>query len=218
MSAWTNTRYAQLYCPSLADAIRRELLNNQRHNTLDGIGDAAISVLRPTVILGLAFILGGGVIGGLRKTETIEIRTRPNSGIYRTLQSAIRVMIAFGLVGLVIGGLVGALLTTLPEGDFSLGSGIQSELVPFGMVIGLAIGVALGLLLGGSDAVVKHVVLRFFLRRSDSIPRNYAALLDGAADRILLRKVGGGYIFIHRYLLEYYASLEDQPDNPASTP
>jgi hypothetical protein len=27
-------------------------------------------------------------------------------------------------------------------------------------------------------------------------------------DRILLRKVGGGYIFIHRYLLEYFAGLE----------
>ncbi|MEO8392469.1 MAG: hypothetical protein ABI700_05705 [Chloroflexota bacterium] len=44
-----------------------------------------------------------------------------------------------------------------------------------------------------------------------------AALLDDAADCILLRKVGGGYIFIHRYPLEHYASLEGQPDTPPST-
>lgn len=31
--------------------------------------------------------------------------------------------------------------------------------------------------------------------------------LDYAAERIFLRKIGGGYIFIHRYLMEYFASL-----------
>jgi hypothetical protein len=34
------------------------------------------------------------------------------------------------------------------------------------------------------------------------------AFLDEAAERLLLRKVGGGYIFVHRLLLEYFASLE----------
>ncbi len=40
------------------------------------------------------------------------------------------------------------------------------------------------------------------------MPWNYARFLDYAAERILLRKVGGGYIFIHRLLMEYFASLE----------
>jgi hypothetical protein len=39
----------------------------------------------------------------------------------------------------------------------------------------------------------------------------YDALLDYAADRIFLRKVGGGYIFIHRMLMEYFAALETDP-------
>jgi hypothetical protein len=34
--------------------------------------------------------------------------------------------------------------------------------------------------------------------------------LDHAAERILLRKVGGGYIFVHRMLLEYFANLEEE--------
>src|SRR5205814_8403011 len=35
--------------------------------------------------------------------------------------------------------------------------------------------------------------------------------LNYAAERILLRKVGGGYIFIHRLLLEYFSTLNSAP-------
>jgi hypothetical protein len=34
------------------------------------------------------------------------------------------------------------------------------------------------------------------------------AFLDEAAERLLLRRVGSRYIFIHRLLLDYFASLE----------
>jgi len=37
-------------------------------------------------------------------------------------------------------------------------------------------------------------------------------MIAGATDRIFLRKVGGGYIFIHRMLMEYFAALE--PSTP----
>ncbi|MDJ0592593.1 MAG: hypothetical protein QNJ72_21810 [Pleurocapsa sp. MO_226.B13] len=40
------------------------------------------------------------------------------------------------------------------------------------------------------------------------MPWNYARFLDYAAERIFLRKVGGGYIFIHRMLLEHFARME----------
>ena len=42
------------------------------------------------------------------------------------------------------------------------------------------------------------------------MPWNYAAFLDYAAGRVFLRKVGGGYIFVHRMLLEYFAALAEQ--------
>jgi hypothetical protein len=32
--------------------------------------------------------------------------------------------------------------------------------------------------------------------------------LDEAADRLLLRKVGGGYVFMHRLLLDHLADLQ----------
>jgi hypothetical protein len=47
--------------------------------------------------------------------------------------------------------------------------------------------------------------------RNGDIPWNYVGFLDYAADRIFLRKVDGGYIFIHRMLMEYFAALETEP-------
>ena len=35
----------------------------------------------------------------------------------------------------------------------------------------------------------------------------YAGFLDNASERIFLRKVGGGYIFVHRLRQDYFASL-----------
>jgi hypothetical protein len=40
------------------------------------------------------------------------------------------------------------------------------------------------------------------------LPRELVPFLDAMADRILLHRVGGGYIFIHRMLMEYFAELE----------
>jgi eukaryotic-like serine/threonine-protein kinase len=38
-------------------------------------------------------------------------------------------------------------------------------------------------------------------------PFRFIKFLDQCAGLILLKKVGGGYIFIHRMLLEYFAEL-----------
>jgi hypothetical protein len=70
---------------------------------------------------------------------------------------------------------------------------------------GLLASLGVGLQAGGG-AFVKHAVLRFWLFRNGSMPWNYVRFLDYAADRVLLRKVGGGYVFLHRMLLEYFAA------------
>ncbi|MCK4811544.1 MAG: hypothetical protein KAS74_04670 [Methanosarcinales archaeon] len=50
------------------------------------------------------------------------------------------------------------------------------------------------------------------LWRNGFAPLNYVRFLDYAAGCIFLRKVGGGYIFVHRLLLEYFASLEPEEE------
>jgi hypothetical protein len=54
----------------------------------------------------------------------------------------------------------------------------------------------------------RHVALRILLTAKHVIPWNYPRFLDYCAERIFLRKVGGGYIFVHRMLMEYFASLD----------
>jgi hypothetical protein len=64
----------------------------------------------------------------------------------------------------------------------------------------------------GGAACIRHFVLRSLMVRRGYIPRKLIPFLDYASDRIFLQKVGGGYIFIHRLLLEYFATLE--PSHP----
>jgi eukaryotic-like serine/threonine-protein kinase len=83
----------------------------------------------------------------------------------------------------------------------------SSLVLVLGLVFGLIFGLIFGLQNGGS-AYLKHYVLRFVLWRNDYAPLNYIRFLDYAAERVFLRKVGGGYIFTHRFLMEYFATLE----------
>src|SRR6185503_6147066 len=100
------------------------------------------------------------------------------------------------VVGLVTGLVGGLLLGMVSVLVFGLDSGLL-----FGLVGGLLLVMA-GWLFGawqrGGKTCFQHFILRFLLWRSSALPWNVAAFLDEAADRILLRKVGGGYIFIHR--------------------
>jgi hypothetical protein len=71
--------------------------------------------------------------------------------------------------------------------------------------IGLMVGLG-GLLHAGGGAFLKHMVLRLWLISNGSTPWHYVRFLDHAAKRVLLRKVGGGYVFLHRTLMEYFAA------------
>ena len=83
---------------------------------------------------------------------------------------------------------------------------------PIGFVFGLIVTLRNGL-----RTYVQHRLLRWLLVRSGSTPKDYVAFLDFCAERILLRRVGGGYLFIHRMLLEYFAALPaDQVNAPAT--
>jgi hypothetical protein len=50
--------------------------------------------------------------------------------------------------------------------------------------------------------------LRLLLWQAGAIPLRYSYFLDYAAELLLLRKVGGGYIFIHQLLLDFFAGLD----------
>jgi hypothetical protein len=154
---------------------------------LAGLSAGLGSGLGPGLVGGLIYKLSTSLVAGLSGGE-VTTKTVPNEGIRRSARMAVSTGIVSGLVIGLVGGLVGGPLA----------------------------GLATGLKYGGR-ACLQHLVLRLSLRYDDCVPRRYVDFLDYAAERLFLRRVGGGYIFIHRLLQEYFAARY-QPDRVDSPP
>ena len=127
-------------------------------------------------------------------TDTVMVnKALPNQGITLSLKNAAISLPMFGLIAGLSVGLIGG-LSDVPSG---------------GLFVGLFVGLIGGLNRGGS-AVVKHYSLRIILWIKGYTPFNFIKFLDHCAKLILLKKVGGGYMFIHRMLLEHFAKMESK--------
>jgi len=80
-------------------------------------------------------------------------------------------------------------------------------LIVEGLIIGLNLGILAGLIVYGGLDVIRHYVLRIILSLKGYAPLNYTRFLDYATKLIFLRKVGGGYIFIHRLFMEHFVAM-----------
>ena len=193
------------------------------HN--DGIG--------MILVLGMVFGIFFGPIKGFffQRRTTIETIRPTTSLVSRNVWSSAKVALIASLIfGLLGAGLLGVQLALdtdnyseqtqvfvneLSEEDIEyLGKGNVHLFRAFwsgiaGSIWGGAIGGIVGGFIGGGDFVVKYGLLYFILWLKGTIPLNYAKFLNHATERIFLRKVGGGYIFIHRTLMEHFASLTD---------
>jgi len=77
-----------------------------------------------------------------------------------------------------------------------------------GLVGGLFFGLFFGLfdvMTYGGTPFAQHYSLRFVLGWYKLLPWNLLPFLDHCVDLIFLRRVGGGYIFVHRLLMEHFA-------------
>jgi len=171
----------------------------------------------------LAYWLLPGLFGGLSsKSLGDDDRIKPNEGIWRSLRISIGVGLCSALVSFGVGILITMLYFWLYAGvgeglNIGWGQGLHAGLdnalhmgLSAGPIVGLQVGFFGGLLAGllmGGLACLRHYVLRWLLKRSNYIPPDYANFLDSAAKSILLRKVGGGYEFVHILLRDYFASL-----------
>lgn len=129
----------------------------------------------------------------------------PNEGIRRSLRHSLFAGFFFGPIGGLTGGLVGGftfgLIGRLPGWPL-LAMGLC---IVFTLVLTLQFA-----LIRGGIACIEHYLLRWFLWRKTGIPLHSIQFLEFAAERILLRRMGGGYLFSHRLLQEYFASLEPE--------
>jgi hypothetical protein len=133
-----------------------------------------------TIIFGVVGIF----IGGMRGSR-VEERSRPNEGMYLSIRNAI-------FSALLTGPILGAVMWWF----YSLREGIISGLLMMLVVFSLF----------GGSIVTKHLLLRMVLRRDRRSPWRYTRFLDHCCRLVFLRKVGGGYIFIHRSIQDYFCS------------
>lgn len=180
-----------------------------------GLLAGIIAGLSGALVLGsvLASVIGlvGGLVGGLAPGHIPErFSFSPNEGIWRSGKRGLLVVLLFTtIVGLVSGWIVhlfGAFLGNLAD-SLLLG-------VTMGAGAGLVFGLAFNLTGGrtGIAAFVQHFVLRFFLWRLDLLPWQLVAFLDEATERLLLRRVGGSYTFVHRLLRDVLATQDTPPE------
>ncbi len=169
---------------------------------------------------GLCYWLFFGLFQGVSSsTLNDSSRITPNQGIQRSARNSIIIGLISGcviwLLCILYSILNISLYLSLTAGlSNGLSYGLRSGLVDglrFVLTDGLLVGLAGGLLVGlmnGGLAFLRHSILRWLLRNTNFMPLNYPRFLNYASDRILLRKIGGGYSFVHRLLLEYFATLD----------
>ena len=147
---------------------------------------------------GLAFGLGTGVffwlIAGLTGRE-LTTKMTPNQGIWRSVENALRIGMMSGLsAGLIFGVTFGLGLSAIDGLSYGLGA--------------TCIAALLGGLFYGGYAALSHLVLRSVLWHHGVMPLELRPLPRLLRRADLPAQVGGGYIFIHRMLMEYFASLD----------
>jgi hypothetical protein len=145
------------------------------------------------VVVAVGWLAGFG-LGGVqaRALKTFS----PNQGIRRTVLRA----------ALVFGGCFGMVL--------ALSFGVDVEKASMRLAVAYIAGALGSAVFGGAD-IVFHYVLRLMLVISERTPRRLIGSLKQGVRLVFLRQVGGGFIFVHRLLLEYFAGLSaPAPRNP----
>lgn len=176
---------------------------------------------------GLSYWILGGLFQGI-SSERIEDQSRrvPNQGIQDSLHNCFLT----GIISYVVIRMIGTLslglslgLSLVPNYVLSLGlnEGMRKALsygLSYGLSLGWLVAVCGGLLvcaIYGGLAVLRHYVIRLLLACSRTFPWNAPRFLDDATTRVLLLHIGGGYSFVHRLILDYFAAWDTMPTESA---
>lgn len=140
------------------------------------------------------------LITGFRSNQ-IQLSANINEKIHRSYRNGLKM----GLVG----GLVASAMIAIafhPRGfEISNGAPALFNFLPF--------AITTYLIYGGAVAI-QHYLLRRLLVKEQIIPKQFINLLQEGVNLGIMRRVGGGFIFVHRYLLEYFANLQTEHKKP----
>jgi eukaryotic-like serine/threonine-protein kinase len=151
---------------------------------------AVITVLLPVLAGSLAGAVIGGTLGGLGHGY-VDWRSRPNEGVMLSMRNMV--------LGAGVAATASAIILVPLTGLF-LAS-------PWGWALGAAFSLFVGLVAmlwyGGMD-VIRHYLLRLLLATDRPRTVRIVPVLEYAVRLGILQRAGGGYLFIHRLLREYF--------------
>lgn len=168
------------FCVVLGLALVLRFGPSYSYSLLDLLSSNLLTVLTFGSLGGLVSLIDG-LVPSIPKS-----RAKPNQGTFRSGRNVIIIVALCGLLGS-LAGLVG-------NSGFALA----------GALVGGLVGLLSGMRYGGRF-FVQHWVTRSLLWCYGDVPLNYVRFLDYATSRNFLRRVGGGYIFVHRMLLDHFA-------------
>ena len=159
------------------------------------VTNPVVSIFGAALLYGLLGAVVGGLFAGL-KGAILYARPKPNSGIKLSIRNAV---VIAGLAASIFWIILASILALHLELILGLGLAMGSALI-FG---------ATAFFWYGDQDVIQHYILRLMLCWNGHTPVRYAKFLDYAARLVFLQKVGGGYIFIHRLLLEHFVAMRN---------
>lgn len=160
--------------------------------------------------IGYAVILGGPVILAfaaatqLRPVPEVAPQS-PGAAIRRTGSQAA----ATGVAIFVIAFTIYAAVLVYQHRELSIGD-FSANVIQIIFLGALAASMRLGL-----GDYLRHRAVGRLLSRHGALPMDLTTFLDHADSHILLRRTGGGYIFVHRIVLEYFAARLEVGDQSA---
>ncbi len=141
----------------------------------------------------------------------ISIRSRPNEGIVRSWRSAVFSYLFYILAPAVIGLLYDLFIHIMNNLNgkhieaYSIASNFSRRMFTWNQVAAV-----LGLYFGGM-AALQHYYLRLLLFLFDVFPLRLCRFFNEMSRLVFLRRVGGGYSFAHRLILEHLAKDAPHP-------
>lgn len=121
-----------------------------------------------------------------------EVKTYPNQGIRQSAVTAGRIALFSGITGMICFGISYGFSLGLKEGIINTILGMTLAACSLGF---------------GAMPCMQHLSLRWVLASHRIAPFKIVDFLEEASDLYLLRRVGGGYMFQHEYLRNYFRTL-----------
>lgn len=174
----------------------------------EALRDICSRALSIGIAMGLLYWLSTGLYRGVaHEIAENHHRITTNQGITRSLWNGLTLGLICAIVVGTLGGLYDICSFCLSASLHVAKNSMWGDVVVGVPTMGLSIGL-LAFLLNGGLAAFRHYVLRILLWSSGAIPWDYTHFLDIAAQRVLLRKIGGGYTFHHQLLRDYFIEYQ----------